>query len=414
MLTLIRPLSRADTYRGWLYALLGAATGLLTLPVATLVTAATPRDWPGPVRTTVLLAAWAALTAAAGCPRPARHACVRLANRLLGTALPAPVAAAEHPRVPHRTRTAAWLVLHALAGCVTAAVTAFALVVAVPLVAVWLKGGERITLLVPVDVAGGVRGAWTLPAAAALLALACCTAAATTALLRLLAPTLLGHRPDERLAALETQMRHLTHRNRLAQELHDSIGHTLTSSTIQAAVARELMDTDPAAARRALTGLEEASRAAMDDLDHVLGILRQERAPTAPPYALADLPALVDRVRHTGTDVRADLEGDLAAVPATVSREAYRIVQEGLTNALRHGDRSRIGLRVTVTAARLELEIANAVSGRARLARRSRHGQGVDGVVERVQLLRGEAYAGPDPEGTGWLLTARIPLRSAA
>ncbi|GHG60239.1 sensor histidine kinase [Streptomyces griseocarneus] len=414
MLTLIRPLLRADTYRGWLYALLGAATGLLTLPVATLLTAATPRDWPQPVRTTVLLAAWAALTAAAGCPRPARRASVRLANRLLGTALPAPAPAAEHARVPHRARTAAWLVLHTLAGWVTAVVTAFALVAAVPLVAIWLKGGERITMLVPVDVPGGPAGAWTLPVAAALLALACYAAAATTALLRRLAPALLGHRPAERLAALETQMRHLTQRNRLAQELHDSIGHTLTASTIQAAVARELMDTDPAAARRALTGLEEASRAAMDDLDHVLGILRQERAATAPPYALTDLPALVDRVRHAGADVRADISGDLAAVPATVSREAYRIVQEGLTNVLRHGDRSRIGLRVTVTAARLELEIANAVTARARIARRSRRGQGVDGVVERVQLLRGEAFAGPDPEGTGWLLTARIPLRSAA
>ncbi|MEU3356043.1 histidine kinase [Streptomyces sp. NPDC037389] len=409
-----RPPTSGDTLRTWLHGLLGAAGGLLPLAAASLVAAAAPRDWPAPARTTVLLAVWVAFTVAvaAGCPRPARSASVRLANGLLGTGLPAPVAAAR-PRGADRLRTGTWLVLHTVAGSALTVVTALALGTAVALPAVWLNGGDRITVVRPLDVPGGASGLWTLPAAAALLLLAGHACAAVSALFRRAAPALLGHGPAEQLAALESQMRRMARRNRLAQELHDSIGHTLTASTIQAAVARRLMDTDPAAARRALTGLEEASRAAMDDLDHALGILREERAATAPPLTLADLHTLADRVRRTGTDVHADVTGDPAGIPATVSREAYRIVQEGLTNALKHGDRSPVRLRVTVTPALLELEIANPVPGRARPARGARRGRGLTGILERVDLLKGEAVAGPDPAGTGWLLTVRVPLRQA-
>ncbi|MFF4160162.1 sensor histidine kinase [Streptomyces sp. NPDC001678] len=407
-----RPPTSGDTLRAWLHGLLGAAGGLLPLAAASLGTAAAPRDWPAPARTTVLLAVWAALTIAAGCPRPARSASVRLANGLLGTDLPAPVAEAR-PRGADRFRTGTWLVLHTVAGGALTAVTALALGTAVALPAVWLNGGDRIMVFRPLDVPGGTSGLWTLPAAAALLLLAGHACAAVSALLRHAAPALLGHGRAEQLAALESQMRRMAQRNRLAQELHDSIGHTLTASTIQAAVARSLMDTDPAAARRALTGLEEASRAAMDDLDHALGILREERDTTAPPLTLADLHTLADRVRRTGTDVHTDITGDPSGVPATVSREAYRIVQEGLTNALKHGDRSPVRLRVTVTPALLELEIANPVPGRARPARGARRGRGLTGILERVDLLKGEATAGPDADGTAWLLTVRVPLRQA-
>ncbi|WP_246430615.1 sensor histidine kinase [Streptomyces rectiverticillatus] len=419
MRTLIPPRSTADSckvrlsgrlssrFSNWLYAFLGVAVGLLPFVVAVPVVAATTAGLPKPVRAVLLLVLWAALCAAAGRSRFARSASVRLANRLLGTALPAP--GTDGP--PHRLRTGAWLTLHALLGGATAAACGLLLMAAVALPAVWLRGGDRITLLVPVDVAGGGAGAWTLPAAALLAVLACCVAEGTSALFRRLASPLLGPLPAERLAALEGQVRVLAQRNRIAQELHDSIGHTLTASTIQAAVAKELMDTDPAAARHALTGLEEVSRAAMDDLDHVLGILREGRASTSPPFSLTDLHALVDRVRRTGTEVDTDITGDLAAVPATVSREAYRIVQEGLTNALRHGGRSApIGLRVAATAAWLEVEVANRTH-RAH-ARRRRSGQGVTGITDRVHLLRGEVSVGPDASGTGWLLAVRIPLRS--
>ncbi len=411
MRKLIRPLFGADTLRGWLYAFFGAVLGLFPIPVATVVAAVVPREWAG-VRTGVFLAAWAGGCAAAGCVPVARRACVRLTNRLLGTALPVPAADAGKQRV-NRLRTAAWSLSHVVVGGAVTGLTGVLVMMAVGLPAVWGGGGGRINVLVDIDVARGAAGLWTVPAGAALLAAAGGASFGATALFRSLAPVLLGPRPDERLAALEAQMRRLAQRNRLAQELHDSIGHTLTASTIQAAVAKELMDTDPDGARRALTGLEETSRAAMDDLDHVLGLLREDRAPTAPALSLTDLHALVDRVRRTGTDIRADITGDLARVPATVSREAYRVVQEGLTNALRHGaDRSPIDLRVAATVGELELEIRNPVAGRFP-APRTRQGQGVTGVMERVRLLKGEVSVGPAPGGTGWLLAARIPLRSA-
>ncbi|MCC3771627.1 two-component sensor histidine kinase [Streptomyces sp. UNOC14_S4] len=386
---------------------------------------------PPTARPAVFPAAFTVVTAALGVPRRARRISVKLANRLLGTDLPAPVDDTAGPRLrwPNRFRTSGWLLLHAVAGGAATAVAALLLFAAAALPAVWLHGGGRITVLADVDVAGGAQGSWTVPAAAALLVLAWLAGAAAAALLRRLAPLLLGHRSAERLIALEEQTRLLAQRNRLAQELHDSIGHTLTASTIQAAVARQLMATDPAGARHALTGLEEASRAALDDLDHVLGILRDGRVPTAPPLSLTDLPALLDRVRGAGTDLRADITGDLTRVPATVSREVYRIVQEGLTNALRHASRTpaEVGLRVSVTQDRLDVEITNPITGRGTTARSAhsarRQGSGLTGMGERVALLRGEFSAGPAPDGpdgpdssgsTRWRLSARIPLRSGA
>ncbi|GAA0374083.1 sensor histidine kinase [Streptomyces blastmyceticus] len=398
---LIPPLRSADFHRGWLYAFLGAAVVLPSFPVAVLAAAAVPTGF----RAAAFVAVLAVLTAAFGSLRLTRRASVRLANRLLGTDLPAPGGGSTG-----RARTALWLFLHTAVGCASTAVAGFALMTAVMLPAVWLRGGERVTVLVPVEVAGGPQGLWTLPVSGALLLAACHIGAAAAALLRRLAPPLLGHRPDERLAALEEQTRLLAQRNRLAQELHDSIGHTMTASTIQAALARELMDSDPAAARRALTGLEEASRAALDDLDHVLGILRDGRAPTAPQFGLTDLHALLERVRSTGMDLSADITGDLTRVPATISREAYRIVQEGLTNALKHAAGTRVELRVTAGPGSLDIEITNPYTGRSR----RRRGHGLTGIAERVALLRGESSAGPSPDGTCWRLGARIPLRSAS
>ncbi|WP_241999888.1 sensor histidine kinase [Streptomyces klenkii] len=433
MRTLIPPPFLADTCKSWLHAFLGAAAGLPALAAAVLAVAAAPAGWPGPVRAALCLVVWSGLCVAAGRLRVARSVSVRLANSLLDTALPAPghsVTGADAQ--PHRLRTGAWLVLHGLLGGASITVSGLLLMVAAALPTAWLRGGDRITVFLPVDVAGGAPGLWTLPAAALLPALAVCAAKGAGSLFRRLAPPLLGPLPAERLAALEGQVRVLAQRNRLARELHDSIGHSLTASTIQAAVAKELVETDPAAARRALTGLEEVSRAALDDLDHVLGLLREGRTPTSPPFSLTDLHALVDRVRRTGTDVSSDVTGDMAGVPATVSREAYRIVQEGLTNALRHGGPSEpVGLRVAATAAWLEVEVTNRINpinwinriadpvlatARHPLAGRAHrrgNGQGVTGISERVHLLRGEVSAGPDASGTCWLLAVRIPLRSA-
>ncbi|MFI0819327.1 sensor histidine kinase [Streptomyces sp. NPDC021115] len=350
-----------------------------------------------------------------GGPRAARRGCVTLANRWLGTELPAPAAASPRSRWADRVRTAAWLVPHAAVGVAATAVTGALVFAAVMFPSVWLSGGDRVAVLWGhVTVTAGVAGAWCPVVTALCLLLAAYVTVVAAAGLRLLAPVLLDHRPAERAAAAEERARLLAGRNRLAQELHDSIGHTLTASTIQAAVASELLERDPVAARRALTTIEETSRAAMDDLDHVLGALREQQAPTAPARTLADLGALVESVRQAGASLEATTEGSLDRIPATVSREAYRIVQEGLTNALRHGAKAGITLRVTARDGLLELELVNLVGGAARFRRGGRSRHGLDGIADRVRLLNGEVSAGPaDDTGGGrarWRLVARLPL----
>ncbi|MFE4414721.1 sensor histidine kinase [Streptomyces sp. NPDC056821] len=208
---------------------------------------------------------------------------------------------------------------------------------------------------------------WAAALGCLLLAAALCLA--VTYALRWLAPRLLGPSSAERLALAAERERVLAERNRLAHELHDSIGHTLTAATIQAAVAGEVLSADPVAARAALRSIEESTRAALEDLDYVLGMLREEQAGTAPPRTLADLPELLDRLRHAGAVVEPELSGDFTQVQGTLSRAAYRILQTS--------------------------------------------GHGLPGLAERVRLLHGEIEAGPHgPEH--WRLAVRLPVRLPA
>ncbi len=206
-----------------------------------------------------------------------------------------------------------------------------------------------------------------------LLAVGICVLVAT--LLRWLAPRLLGPSTAERLALAEERELQLAERNRVAHELHDSIGHTLTAATIQAAVAGEVLASDPAAARAAMRSIEESTRAALEDLDYVLGVLREERPGAVPSRTLSDLPALIDRLRHAGAVVEVNLSGDLSQIQGTLSRAAYRILQEGTTNALRHGDGGPIEITVAVGSESVELRVVNSIGavtgGKADVVRRS-------------------------------------------
>ncbi|MEW1747598.1 sensor histidine kinase [Streptomyces angustmyceticus] len=380
-----------------MYAALGAA---LSLPPLTAALLCAPPTWPTGLRVLGFVCAFAVVTVAMGAPLSARRASVWLANGLLGAGLPEPVDTTG-PRWVNRLRTAVWLVPHMVLGGVVTAVSCLAVFGAVAFPSVWLGGEERMTVFgLSLWIGEGWRGMWALLPAVGCLVLAAGVTFGGAVLLRGLAAVLLGHRPGERLAAAEERMNLLAQRNRLAQELHDSIGHTLTASTIQAAVAVELMDSDPAGARRALNSIEETSRAAMDDLDHVLGMLREERPSTVPRPTLEDLGPLVERVRGAGAELAVQVEGDLAQVPATVSREAYRVVQEGLTNALRHGGKAGIRLRTTVRGGWLELELTNPV-GTGGPARQRTGGQGVQGIGDRVRLLRGTSHAGVVESGCG-------------
>lgn len=202
---------------------------------------------------------------------------------------------------------------------------------------------------------------------AGLLALNCCAAGAG-ALLARWAPRLLGPTPADRLAAAEQRAAELAVRNRLARELHDSVGHALSAVTLQAGAARRVFDSDPAFVREALAAIEETTRRTVGELDSVLGLLRQgddEAAGGAGP-GLAGLDGLLS---HTGVKVSYTAAGDLATVPELVSREAYRIVQEGLSNALRHGGAAPVALRIAVDGEEVEIVMENPMPGTAQVVR---------------------------------------------
>ncbi len=391
MRRLLRPLYAPATYRGWAHAFLGAALAVSIAAVAGAVLALTLPAAPDPL----LAAAAFAAVGLCGLPKAARRAGVRFANGLLGSALP-------RPEAPRRLATAAWMLSWAAGGLALMAVSLM-LLVAASAVVIWSDGGQTIAVLSTVHIPGGRGGAVTLPIAAASLLALIYLSAAYAALMRLLATRLLGPGLSERLAAAEAEADRVAARNRLARELHDSIGHTLTTSHIQAAVATQVLESDPEAARLALASIEGASRAALGDLDRALGVLREEPASAQARPTLADLALLRERITQAGTALALEVEGDLAAVSPAVSQEAYRIVQEGVTNALKHAPGSAVRLRVEVTESNLGLLVANPAG-----AGEARHGRGLTGITERVRLLGGTASAGP--EGAAWVLRVALPL----
>ncbi|MEV7861086.1 histidine kinase [Streptomyces hirsutus] len=214
---------------------------------------------------------------------------------------------------------------------------------------------------------------------------------------------LLGPSPAERLAALEARTEQLLERTRIARELHDSIGHALTVAVVQAGAARAAGD--PAFTGRALEAIEETGRTALEELDRVLGILREPERPVSSRPTLVDADRLLESARASGVKLDAEVTGPLDTVPGPVSREGYRILQESLTNALRHAGPVPVRARVCVADGTLLLEIRNplaeGVSGPGR-------GSGLRGIRERAALLGGRARTGPD-EGD-WRVRVELPL----
>ncbi|MFF7754337.1 sensor histidine kinase [Streptomyces sp. NPDC007971] len=215
---------------------------------------------------------------------------------------------------------------------------------------------------------------------------------------------LLGTSAAERLAALEERTEQLLERTRIARELHDSIGHALTVAVVQAGAARTAGD--PEFTERALGAIEETGRAALEDLERVLGVLRESERPVSSRPTLADADRLLESARASGAEVDAEVTGRVETVPGPVSREGYRILQEALTNVLRHAGAVPVRVRVTVAGGALALEVRNPltvpVSGPGR-------GSGLRGIRERAALLGGRAHTGPH-EGD-WQVHAELPLQ---
>ncbi|MFE9014966.1 sensor histidine kinase [Streptomyces cyaneofuscatus] len=220
----------------------------------------------------------------------------------------------------------------------------------------------------------------------------------TTAARRLLGPS-----PTDRLTVLEGLTEELLERNRMARELHDSIGHALTVAVVQAGAARTA--NDPAFTERALAAIEETGRDALEDLERVLRVLRESGTPASRRPTLAEAERLLDSARSSGAKVDARVSGDLGLVPAPVSREGYRILQESLTNVLRHAGPVSVRVTIAVDDGRLELEVANPLSGAVGLPG---SGSGLRGIRERAALLGGKARTESREEE--WRVSVSLPL----
>jgi signal transduction histidine kinase len=400
------PLVSGTTYRRAVHLLLGA---VIALPYLMLVRAFWQMLADDPARRPLLLMAAVAATVIATVPPflgGTRALEIAAARFLLGVDLPDPTPG-RRLEVETRVRCALWFGLHLVVGAVIATL----LLTAVPVTILVL--GRRFGL-VPDDLPGPPPGDGTtvwLVVALGLLVATGYAVAGFGSLATLMAPVLLGPTATERLHALEARARQLAERNRLARDLHDSIGHALTLAALQAGAAGQLFDTDPEFARRALSVIEETSRTAMDDLDHVLGVLRdrdhRDDGPRRPRPALAQVGRLCEDSLARGVPVDLTVTGSLAAVPAAVSREGYRIVQEALTNVARHAGRVPATLRVAVADDGLVIDVVNAVADGVSTPLRA--GRGLDGMRERVDLLRGRLETGRD-RGV-WRVTARLPLR---
>ncbi|ELS52251.1 sensor histidine kinase [Streptomyces viridochromogenes] len=311
-------------------------------------------------------------------------------------------------------RTAAWFTLHLGFGGIISgmslAVPPFAVfLVALPLIE-WLAD-NRLELPEALDHAW-VPALAPVAGLAMLVGLAACAAGSGTLLARW-APALLGPTPEDRVAAAEARAADLAVRNRLARELHDSVGHALSAVTLQASAARRVLDTDPEFVREALAAIEDTTRRTVGELDAVLGVLREGDAPgTAPaPTLAADLDGLLRRTRAGGLRVTATVDADPEALPPVLSREAYRIVQEGLSNALKHaGDQVSVTLRIAIADEHLEISVENPLEHTP--ACRPGGGHGLRGIADRTRLLGGTAQAGA-AQGV-WRLSVRLPLKGPA
>jgi signal transduction histidine kinase len=296
-----------------------------------------------------------------------------------------------------RGRLLVWLVVRVELGVLGGQLTALAVTTAwsqlhpVAGQAVRMPGWAAVLLAIGVLTAAGY----------ALAGLGALTAAVAR---RLLHPSL-----AERLAVQQARTQRLLERTRLAAELHDSIGHALTVTVLQAGAARELAGRDPAFVDRALAAIEDSARHAAADLERVLALLRDSSPPPDAP-TLVDVDRLVRSAEAAGARVDAEITGPVADLPTVISHEGYRIVQEAVTNALRHAGPVPIRLRIDVGEDGLHLLIRNPLP--AFTLAGTGTGSGVRGLHHRVAVLGGTAQAGPVEDD--WRVAVRLPLVGSA
>lgn len=217
----------------------------------------------------------------------------------------------------------------------------------------------------------------------------------------------------ERTHEQEARRRVDEERLRIARELHDITAHSLSIVAVQSGVALHVLDSDPAAARTSLVAIRNTSRDSLNELRAILGVLRgsgeaPEGAPLAPTPGLARLSDLTTPLRDAGLDVALSAPGADEPLPAFVEASAYRIVQEALTNVLRHAGKAAVNVTLRRDDDALSLEILDDGAGSPATSAAS-DGHGIAGMRERAIALGGTFEAGP-VEGGGWRVAATLPL----
>ena len=222
-----------------------------------------------------------------------------------------------------------------------------------------------------------------------------------------------AERVEARRAQAQAQAA-VNERLRIARELHDMVAHSIGIIAIQAGVGRRVIDTQPAEARNALTAIESTSRETLAGLRQMLGVLRRAApapadGPPGPVPGLADLGRLAATTRDAGVRVEVRWLGPRRPLPADVELSAFRIIQEAVTNVVRHAGTGHC--QVTVDCRDEELGIEVSDDGRGGAIEGG--GFGIDGMRERACLLGGELTAGPRASG-GFRVAARLPVPAAA
>ena len=225
----------------------------------------------------------------------------------------------------------------------------------------------------------------------------------------------------ERERADEARQAVASERARIARELHDVVAHHVSMMVVQAEAGPVAVEHDPARAAGAFEAIAATGRQALVEMRRLLGMLRgdEEQAPSlAPQPGLAEVPSLVEQVGRAGLRVELVVEGTEAALPPGIDLSAYRIIQEALTNAVKHGGSGRARVLVRYGADALQLQIRDegrpAGGDGAPVERRpdAAQGRGLLGMRERVNLFGGELHVGPGPDG-GFGVDARLPIGEA-
>jgi signal transduction histidine kinase len=205
-------------------------------------------------------------------------------------------------------------------------------------------------------------------------------------------------------------------RARIACELHDLVAHSMSVIVVQAQGAQRALDTSPEKTREALSSIETTGRLGMAELRRLLGLLTDggAAAATVPQPTLQEIPQLVARLRATGLSVDLSVEGAVRALPAGVELTGYRVVQEAMTNALKHAGRAQVDVQLRYGPDWFDIEVTDQgpTGGMQPLDGHDSGSRGLIGMRERVSLYGGTLEAGPRPGSGGFSVHARIPLEA--